>query len=421
MKNDNIRKRRIKMVQIIWHEWVASYGAITLAVLLSIVCSHLFVGIIVLIIAHILRIFANSYNIVTPGERLCIASITSAALFTAAIIMIAISIIMRTDIIALFYDPASFNPDIPYVSALIVFPIVFVYALIGRIRIKRTDTDIDPYINKYAFAENKYRLKNLLWLSGGMSVVGWSYYYVFYINVNFNSPDTFFYYFVPFALFAMSVVYLGLRYRTDMYTICKNRSAGKDDKAVLRCIVLYDDRIFLCRNDFGQMDTPYQTALPRARYDEAGAEASVKTLVGMPQLSLRLLYAQPDEEYLSTYYHFIVQTSTGDLPDARGEWYTIEQINKMTRERSLAPTLSAEIYRVYTIAMASKTYDLKGRRLHPVKNYTPTFRLRDIFHRDVDYGDSRWLNVAKYNQDRPLWRLRRLFGRHSSDKYADLS
>ena len=58
--------------------------------------------------------------------------------------------------------------------------------------------------------------------------------------------------------------------------------------------------------------------------------------------------------------------------------------------------------------MAWKTYDENGYRRYPIKNYHPTFRLRDFGQWSVDYQDPVWLYVANFNQDKPMFHVRRL-------------
>lgn len=65
--------------------------------------------------------------------------------------------------------------------------------------------------------------------------------------------------------------------------------------------------------------------------------------------------------------------------------------------------LLVKLDRLYTIAMARKTYDKNGKRLYKVKHYTPSFKLRDLGLLDVDYNDPEWLLVSKNNEDQPFF------------------
>ena len=75
----------------------------------------------------------------------------------------------------------------------------------------------------------------------------------------------------------------------------------------------------------------------------------------------------------------------------------------------LSPMLANELVRIHTITMAWKTYDRRGHRLYPIKNYKPIFRLRDFKEWDVDFNDPVWLQISVENEDRPFFRVRRVW------------
>ena len=62
--------------------------------------------------------------------------------------------------------------------------------------------------------------------------------------------------------------------------------------------------------------------------------------------------------------------------------------------------------------MAWKTYNRKGYRLYNIKNYKPTFRIRDIKDWDVDYNDIRWIFISENNEDCYFFKLRNFFNRY---------
>lgn len=61
--------------------------------------------------------------------------------------------------------------------------------------------------------------------------------------------------------------------------------------------------------------------------------------------------------------------------------------------------------------MAWKTYDREGKRLYPIKHYRPTFHIGDLREWNVDYDDASWFDIAHNNEDRPFFRLRKLWRR----------
>ena len=81
---------------------------------------------------------------------------------------------------------------------------------------------------------------------------------------------------------------------------------------------------------------------------------------------------------------------------------------------ALSPLLSTEINRLYTVAMMWKTYDREGRRLYRIKNYRPMFRINGIQDWDVDFNDPHWLYIARNNEDKPFFRLRKWWQKNIS-------
>jgi hypothetical protein len=84
----------------------------------------------------------------------------------------------------------------------------------------------------------------------------------------------------------------------------------------------------------------------------------------------------------------------------------------MVDKKAVSPMLISEMDRLYTVTMAYKTYDSTGHRLYDIKHYKPSFRLHDIIELDVDYNDTRWLYVAKDNEDKPFYNFKRIWRRY---------
>lgn len=74
--------------------------------------------------------------------------------------------------------------------------------------------------------------------------------------------------------------------------------------------------------------------------------------------------------------------------------------------------MSTEMHRLHTITMAFKTYTTEGLRRYNIKNYRPTFRIKDIKSLDVDFNDSSWLFVADNNEDIPFFRFRKFWRKY---------
>ncbi len=383
-------------IRQVWFDWRLSFGAVTLTVLLSIAFGHLAVGVITLLLARILLLFGR--NSEQSGQDLIFARFISTALTVTAVVMVAISLMIQTKIMAKIFDPSSINEDIPYVSALIVYPSVFVFAVIAHIRLRRHAA---AYSGTYD--EICYLLRYTMKLSGAMAVVDWTYYYAFYINVNFNSPDRYYFYAVPLVLYLVSLVYLGMRYNSEA-CLARAEAAAKSRRRreLCRCLVIHDGQLLLSKDASGLYDTPYI-----GKGDAEAVTASLRT--DTDAIDLRRLYYFDEGADQGRHYVCMIH---GRLPDRLpGRWMTVAEVQSLSRVYRLTPELCSEILRIYTIATTWQTYDRTGRRKHPDKGYRPTFSLSDSLNRDIDFQDDRWLYIAAHNQDTPLWRLRRLLCR----------
>ena len=108
--------------------------------------------------------------------------------------------------------------------------------------------------------------------------------------------------------------------------------------------------------------------------------------------------------YNNRIYHFLISIPEEVNTDLlSGQWVGLDGIDRAMRMGVTSPQLSSEFFRLYTIALAWKTYHRNGRRKFPIKNYHPNFRIEDFFDYDVDYEDEHWLQVASLNQDKWFW------------------
>lgn len=380
----------LRTIHNIRYDWCMSYGAVTLTVVLSIVMGHLAVGVATLLLAHALRVFGRTST--RLGRDMPFALMSSSALLLTGTIMVVISLLMHWRILDYIFEASSINEDIPYVSALIVYPAVFGFAALARIRMGGRYGASQSTI----IAETRYLLRYTMVLSGVMSVVDWAYYFGFYINVNFNSPDKFFYYAVPVVMYVLSLIYLNMR---NIAAVCTARASASvaTHGGQCRCLIVCEDKLLLNNDASGLYDTPISDAS-----DVKALAASLH--VGDESPNLRKLYTA--DEDASPCSHYVCQVHTQDLPEGlSGQWYTLAEVQQKARKYVLSDELCAEIVRLYTIAMTSKKYDRSGRRIPVDGDYRAAFSLHDLLDLSINYQDERWLYIAEHNQDKRMWRL----------------
>jgi hypothetical protein len=230
---------------------------------------------------------------------------------------------------------------------------------------------------------------------------------------------------MPVGVFVLTIAYFTVRYISYLgyYTQQMEWSHGR--YSMIRFLIICDDYIFLSEEsteykmptaERRRLDTP---AMVRATYREEISDAvALSYCIKLSDIELgelRFLYKTPTYNVDCNIYHyacFVKDRAQLDNSQLTGNWYTLHQIQRLNRVRGIAPILTAEIHRIYTVAMAWKTYDKDGYRLYDIRHYKPTFRLRDLHRWDVDINDTAWLTVAGNNEDVPFFRLRRLWRRY---------
>lgn len=274
--------------------------------------------------------------------------------------------------------------------------------------------------------ESKYQIKTLCIVSGVTAVICWAYYLLFYININISKSDTFFFIICPSVAYVLSVLYFGVRYYILWVYYCQNNafnSVMSHNGTVLRYIVVCDGKILLTMPDYSneisfsdefKIDVPVKVTLPyRENMSEHEAHQIFVDASKLTDAETRMLFKSSDRGMYNNVFHYVAYTDDADKAAEmlRGQWFTLAEVNELIKSKMVSVNLGYELSRIYTITMAWKTYDSKGRRLYAIRHYRPTFHLKDMRSWDVDYNDSNWLYVAHVNQDKPFYRLHRLWNK----------
>lgn len=419
-------------INSLWMEWVIAYGAITLIILCSFFVPKLWLPLVVLSVAWLLSMYVDRWRSRNILKCIRVTSVVIRSLVFTTLIMGLCLLYNRTHILEPVLPRDIVNPNIPYITSLIIFPVATVISLAEWIHFGQSRhchlcksrlglTPQDRMSNNLFHTEAIFQLKLLFFISLGISAINWVYYFGWYSNASYNGQDKYFYLIVPIVIYILSLFYTGSRYRTfitRLPSIYNNISDHKDDYTEFRFLIIHDDTILLGQNtspdDISYIDTP---AIVHVNAGIAVTDADSRTkfaqISNLNDFSLRLLYTSdlitnPDRKI----YHYIIVLNDGEsaITDLKlnGVWSTLDQIYRLYKLGALSPALSAEIFRIYSITMAWKTYDTDGFRLYPIKNYVPTFRLRDFRNWDVDYSDNKWLKISSDNEDHRFYRLRRL-------------
>jgi len=407
----------------LFRSWVVSVGVVAAVIGAASFINKTLLPAVLLVLSYLLSALMHE-RMLRPRQYCArLLWVVRTTFVLSAFVMFALVLIHVPQLFGDRFNAPYFNPGIPYVSGLVIFSVgalVSMYAMfigrsLGTCRSCRRiygDYDSNSLASSLFNDESGRQLRLFLGICLGVGIVQWVYFYVFFINVNFNSPDLFFFNFMPVAVYLLSLVFLASRY----YNISENfRSAvafndRTNKNGALRFIVTNGDTMLLREQSDGLWDTPYQTDVNLSDMNDTKARECFSILGGPADSSLRFLYRSegPGGDNAEHYAAFVTD-GCGEQSLRGGRWHTLYEVDKFLHSGRLAPMLANELVRIYTITMAWKTYDRQGNRLYPVKHYRPVFRLRDFKEWDVDYNDSLWLQVSVENEDSRFFRARRLW------------
>ncbi len=426
----------------LWRNWAVAVGLLTVLVVLCPLI-HLqwlpLVNVLFYFTLQVIRRYESNRRVPSCGRFLQEVSIVM--LLTAVLVSVLYFLGQRADLHELTGQP--YDASVPVIAILATAPltvIVNVFFLFNK-RTPRICANCHArygnsvelgFIGDLYQREWRYQTRLLLWLSVFLTIVDWFYYLNYYVNVNLNRADLFFFLWMPMTMYLLSLAFLGWRYYSLWTYYCKNDEGhyvSNPGNTTVRYLIFSDDRILLdsmtTENErFSNgatkkyIDTPLVVKLPYTlRVSDMQAAEVFRSRTGIKDAEIRLIYESPDHVTFQNIFHFFAfLKDSDDVVDSRinGEWFNLGSLRQFINHRLVSRSLRAEIHRIYTIASAWKTYDREGRRLYPIKHYRPTFRLRDLKKWDVDYNDHHWLEVSMLNQDSPFFNVRRLWRKLTS-------
>lgn len=411
------------LVTALWTNWAVAFGAIALTMVLPRLMPHFWLPLPVYLISYLVLVFMRKRVISGMMHYVAVLKASSLTLFWSATVMLAINLLHRNAVADEVFAWSSGNPEVPFITALVVFPVMCLMSLwvmftgygqtlAGDYRFREGGSGDTGVVSSLLTRANRYQVQLFCFIGAGISVIDWWYYYTYYINVNMNTPDVFFFNWLAVIFYLASLYFMWVRYSSLGYIIGPIVGANMNQGVLVRFLVLSGDRLLLTINQFDRWDTPVEAHIePLKAHNEKDIRELYERLSGHENFEMKYLYESGATRMSNMQLHYAVflpDDSSEEQP-AKAQWFTLDQIDRMLRNAELSAEFTDELYRLFTITMAWKTYDRHGRRLYPIKNYRPTFRLRDMKNWTVDYDDPLWMAVARNNQDRPFFRTRRLW------------
>lgn len=426
----------------LWFNWTLSTGALVLLILLSLWVSKLWLPLVALTLFGVMTVWIR-HSTVKPGSGACrlIPWVVARVLLYSGIVMLVIDVLYVRGYVNNIFDPELLNINHPYITILVLGPIATIVGIAMMVRGGRAAICQDckirygtpperGYLGRIYTQESRYQLRFFVLTSLLLTAESWGYYTFYYVNVNLNDPDHFFYHWIPIIIWAITVIYMGTRYFTIWgyyYGHSGHTYKVSENYTRVRFLVLTKDSIYLGENeefpqdpDMGLIDTPATVSLTYHKDISLDRAAKMFTDVsGIPagEYRIRPMYKSADMTGTCNIFHFIVTLDDGSKAETSsmpGKWFSLPQLQRLMTLGALSPLLSTEINRLYTVAMMWKTYDREGRRLYRIKNYRPMFRINGIQDWDVDFNDPHWLYIARNNEDKPFFRLRKWWQKNIS-------
>lgn len=414
----------------LWANWLVAFGAIGLTILLGLIMPRTWLPVPMLLMAYLELLLTRRQ---TAGKSMgCVLTlrVSLLTLFWSAVTMGVVQVLNSRMLLDGLIDWSRTNAEIPYITSLVVFPILTLTCLWQIVRGYNTNFCASCQARNGFFPgngagvvssiysrESRYQVSLMLYISVTMALIQWWYYFSYYINVNFNSPDRFFFNYMPMAVIALSLGFMWMRLTGMADLIGPIVYSDRERLTTVRFLVISGDYVLLALKSAGRLDTPARAEMdPEEILSDEDGRREFSRLSDIEDFGLRYLYTSKAHDMRTDVVHYAVFLPEHDGEPARpgrlgGEWLTLDMVDRMLKSARISVELADELYRIHTITMAWKTFDREGRRLYPVRNYRPTFRLRDMRDWDVDYDDLHWLVVAANNQDRRFYRLRRLWHR----------
>lgn len=403
--------------------WAIAVGFVALVTATCWFINKTILPVILLALAYVITAIMRARTMQSQQVCLRMAWTVRTTFIVSAFVMFLLVLLHVRPLFDGRFDGPGFNPRYPYITGIVLFTVgafVSLYSIfMGRsLSVCRAcrrvygEYDNNSLASSLFNDESSRQLRLFFWICACIAAVQWAYFFIFFINVNFNSPDLFFFNYMPVAVYVLSIIFLASRYYniSEAYRAAVSAGTRMHRGSELRFIVTNGDDMLLREVGDDEWDTPYKAEVAAQQVGDEKARERFVALGGPDDTQMRFLYENKTQTGENTvHYAAFVSDENKERAMRGGRWFSPYEVDRFLHTGRLAPMLANEIVRIYTITMAWKTYDRDGRRLYPIKHYKPIFRLRDFKEWDVDYNDPAWLQVSVENEDRRFFRARKLW------------
>ncbi len=178
---NNSGKNTHTLMLSLWTNWAIAFGFIAIVLILSRFVPKIWLPFPVFILAYLeLIVLRRRTSFSVPGSTVML-SVSVLTLFWSSMVMLGINILNAHPVFEQFIDKATVNKQIPYITSLIVFPVMIIMSLWVMLRNTSllrngVSTSANNVITSLYRRESHYQVQLMLFISAGMSAVEWWYY-----------------------------------------------------------------------------------------------------------------------------------------------------------------------------------------------------------------------------------------------------
>lgn len=255
---------------------------------------------------------------------------------------------------------------------------------------------------------NRYLTRRMMWLSGVILAVGTICRVAELFSELPESVLRMAYVYVPVGLVVVDAVYVRSRYFVVSrlkaeYEATTMPCGGRF--SLVRVLVFHRNEVLLAQTD-GGADTPLGSYVPyRDRRSDDVAANLVSKAMGKP-CRIKFCYCTIDPINKRSIEHYMCFVDEKTVAPAGSRWVSQRELDKMFDD-GMSHLLRASLHRVYTVMKTSKMYGLDGHRLIDLKGYVPKFSFEELATTDVNFNDSRWMLLSKFNKDAMFYAVRK--------------
>ena len=201
------------------------------------------------------------------------------------------------------------------------------------------------------------------------------------------------YVWLPIFVVAIDVSYMRFRYSV----IEKVANDSLPEKKIVRILLISDNSVFISKIN-GLTDTPFEFTEPWHKQNSLPSAGNfMRERLGiLPRIYF--CYGTSDELNHRGVEHFVAFVDNIKMFDIEGKWEEKKNIEK-NFNKGFSPIFCTEIQRIYSVMMTSRLFNIDGTRKVNIPGYIPDFSLNEIETADVDFNDSRWMVLSRFNSN----------------------